>query len=102
MTNSFAASDNFDKFRNQDEVKLIERVVSGEKRAIERLFEKYRKVVLKISEKYMDRGVYAEKLMDAGNQGLLKAAKRFHDTVGFNFSAYAAWWIRESILKKLK
>ena len=95
------SSGNFDQIRNPDEVKLIERVVSGDNKAIEHLLEKYRKVVLKISERYVDRKVTSAKLFEVGNHGLLTAANRFHYTNGINFIAYAAWWISDSFKEGL-
>ena len=97
MSGSDTPSGNFDDYRNPDEVKLIGRVVSGEKKAIEQLFEKYRDMILTISEGYVGNKVCSDKVVDIGNQGLLRAAKRFQETMGFNYSAYAAWWIRISI-----
>ncbi len=102
MTNSDTSSSNFDNFRNPDEVKLIERVVSADNKAIEQLFEKYKEMVLGISKRYVNREVSTELRINVGNQGLLKAATRFHDTKGINFIAYAIWWIRESILENPK
>lgn len=97
MIDSDTKSGNFDNYRDPDEVKLIGRVVSGEKRAIEQLFKKYREMILRVSDRYFDKDKSEDKLILAGNQGLLKASKRFQETTGFNYSAYAAWWIRESI-----
>ena len=99
MIDSDTPSNNFDKYRDPDEVKLIGRVVSGEKRAIEHLNEKYREMIFRISDRYVDKDISEDKLIFTGNQGLLKAAKRFQETMGFNYSAYAAWWIRESIME---
>lgn len=101
MINFDSSSGNIDQIRNPDEVNLIERVVSGENRAIEHLLEKYRKVVLKISEHYVDKKVSTEKIITNGNRALLTAAKRFHATKGINFIAYAAWWISDSFKEEL-
>ena len=99
MTDSDTPSDNFDKYRDPDEMKLIGRVISGEKKAVVQLFEQYRGMILNISDRYVEKDISEDKLIFTGNQGLLKAVKRFHDTVGINYSAYAAWWIRESIME---
>ena len=96
------SADNFNKIRNPNEVKLIERVVSGEKGAIKQLFGKHRKMFLKISRSNLDREVSNEKRIKIGNQGLLTAAKRYHDTNGFRFISYGYWWIRESISQTAK
>ena len=101
MIDSESSSSDFNDFRNPDEVKLIERVVSGEIRAIKQLFKKYKEMVLTISQRYVDREVSTELRIIVGNDGLLNAAKRYHDTKGFNFSAYASWWISNSFKEGL-
>ena len=101
MNSSDTSGWNLNDYRNPGEVKLIEGVISGEKDAIEHLFEKYRGKIIRISNKYVDNQILNEKLIDVGNRGLIKAAHRFHSTKGFNFSAYAAWWIRKFFVKEL-
>ena len=100
MIGSDTPSDNFDKYRDPDEVKLIGRVVSGDKKSIEQLCEKYREMILRISNRYVDKNISEDEPIFTGNQGLLRAAKSFQETRGFNYSAYAAWWIRESIIEE--
>lgn len=102
MTISDASSSNFNGFRNPVEVKLIEKVHSDDKRAIEYLFEKYEGVILKISESYVKRGVSSEQRIDIGNRSLLIAAKRFQETNGIRFISYMYWWVRESIRQAFK
>ena len=95
MTKSNASGMNLNDLRNQDDVKLIDRVVSNDKNAIEQLFREYKNMILKISRRYLNNDNSAKQRIDIGYQGLLKAAKRFHETNGINFSAYAAWWVSD-------
>ena len=96
MTKSNASGMNRNYLRNQDDVKLIDRVVSNDKNAIEQLFGEYKNMILKISRRYLNNDNSAEQRIELGNRGLLKAAKRFHDTRGIRFISFGYWCVRES------
>ena len=97
MTNSNASGMNFNDLRNQDDVKLINRVISNDKNAIEQLFGKYKNMILKISQRYLNDDYSTKQRIELGNRGLLRAAKRFHDTKGMNFISYGYWWACDSL-----
>ena len=96
MTKSNASGMNLNDLRNQDDVKLIDRVVSNDKNAIDQLFREYKNMILKISRRYLNIDNSAEQRIELGNRGLLIAAKRFHNTRGINFISYGYWWVQES------
>ena len=61
-------------------------------------------LVLKIAEAYQNRGLTQDELVEAGFEGLKKAAKKFHkqDKPDYKFENYAIWWIRQSIIQAIE
>ncbi len=61
-------------------------------------------LVLKIAEEYQNRGLTRDELVEAGFEGLKKAAKKFHekDKPDYEFESYAIWWIRQSIIQAIE
>ena len=68
---------------------------------MEALIKANSRLVINVAKKYMGRGVPFLDLIQEGNIGLMRAAKKFEYQRGFKFSTYATWWIRQAITRAL-
>lgn len=85
----------------EEETELASRIQKGDEDAFLRLVEANLRFVVSVAKQYQNSGLDLSDLINEGNLGLMKAARRFDPTRGFKFISYAVWWIRQQILQAI-
>lgn len=91
----------YEMINTAEEVILAQEIKKGDEKALERLIKANLRFAVSVAKQYQNQGLSLPDLINEGNFGLIKAAKRFDETRGFKFISYAVWWIRQSILQAL-
>jgi RNA polymerase primary sigma factor len=91
----------FELLKKSQEVELAREIKKGNQRALESLTKANLRFVVSVAKQYQNQGLSLGDLINEGNLGLIKAAKRFDEMKGFKFISYAVWWIRQAILQAL-
>jgi len=83
------------------EKEVAKRIKDGDVRAEEELVKANLRFVVGVAIGYQNQGLALADLINEGNLGLIRAARRFDEAKGFKFISYAVWWIRQAILQGL-
>lgn len=85
----------------EEERALARRIHQGDEEAVHELVRANLRFVVTVAKQYLGQGLSLPDLINEGNIGLMKAARRFDEKRGFKFISYAVWWIRQGILQAL-
>jgi len=85
----------------KDEAELAVRIRKDDVMALEKLVKANLRFVVSVARNYQNQGLPLADLINEGNLGLIRAARRFDETKKFKFISYAVWWVRQAILQSL-
>lgn len=85
----------------EEEVQLAQLIRQGDESALNRLVAANLRFVVTVAKRYRNHGVAFADLVNEGNLGLMRAARRFDETKGVRFISYAVWWIRQAMMQAI-
>ncbi len=87
--------------KHEDEIALAKRIEAGDTTALQLMVRHNLRLVVSVAKRYVGRGLTLLDLVQEGNIGLMRAAKKYDWQTGFRFSTYATWWIRQAITRAI-
>ena len=85
----------------EQEISLARRIRKGDAQAREQMIQSNLRLVISIAKRYSHLGMPISDLIEEGNMGLMRAVTKFNPGKGFRFSTYAAWWIKQYVLRSI-
>lgn len=85
----------------EEEAVLCRKIQQGDQKALEKLVKANLRFVVSVAKQYQGNSIPLPDLVNEGNIGLVKAAKKFDETRGFKFISFAVWWIRQEIIQSI-
>ena len=85
----------------EEEVAVAQRIHEGDETAVQQLVAANLRFVVSVAKQYQNTGMGLLDLINEGNLGLIRAARKFDETRGFKFISYAVWWVRQAMLQAL-
>lgn len=90
------------KLLSREEVnELYKKIENGDHEAFNEIITHNLRLVISVAKIYQNRGAELLDLIQAGNEGLIRAAEKYDYTLGWSFSTYARWWIRQAIVRSI-